>query len=235
MNILTVDDSKTMRHIIVKTLNELGYNIIFEAGSVEEAKSVLDRENISLIISDWNMPGASGLDLLKYVRAHPKFSQILFIMNTTEQDKKNIFEAVKNGVQSYMIKPVQKNVLAQKLYDLSVSHGIKAPVVERGMKITAHPSSKESPPTENDAQDKRENVAVISRCDFSTKMEITREGKFYTLFPAQTAEGQLPELLNKALPNVKLALVSDAVDPATIDEALKDLQSKYHFNFVLEC
>ena len=127
MNILVVDDSATFRHLMMKMLNELGYRDLYEAGSVEEAKRELSSNQIDLIFSDWHMPGGSGLELLRHVRANPGIEHIPFVMITTEQQKNSIVEAVKCGLQSYLFKPVQKEVLSKKLLELSKSHGIKPP------------------------------------------------------------------------------------------------------------
>jgi len=218
MNILVVDDSKVMRHMIVKILNELGYHAIFEASDVPEAKRVLSQETIALILSDWNMPEESGLDFLKYVRASQEFAKIPFVLITTEQDKKNIFDAVKSGAQSYMVKPVKKDVFTQKLIDLVVSHGIQAPLLESVVKSSSE---------ENAGQ---KCITVTSQLDFDKKMEFAQDEKRYMLFPADISEGELPEELKNALPNLKLALLSDAIDIDTI----KALQTKNRFRFILE-
>jgi two-component system chemotaxis response regulator CheY len=73
------------------------------------------------------MPGETGLDLLKYMRATPDFAKIAFIMLTSETDKSRIIEAVKIGIQSYMFKPVQKTILAQKLNDVIQLNKVQPP------------------------------------------------------------------------------------------------------------
>jgi hypothetical protein len=73
------------------------------------------------------MPGETGLDFLKYVRSRPEYATVPFILQTTENDKKKIVEAVKSGVQGYLIKPVQKNALAQKMLELSTVYKFQPP------------------------------------------------------------------------------------------------------------
>jgi two-component system, chemotaxis family, chemotaxis protein CheY len=127
MNILVTDDSKMIRHMVITALNELGYDSITEAQDVGVAKNLLKGKKFDLIISDWHMPGESGLDFLKYVKSCPEYASLPFILQTTESDKKNIVEAVKSGVQGYLIKPVQKNALAQKMLELSTVYKFQPP------------------------------------------------------------------------------------------------------------
>ncbi len=127
MAILVVDDSKTIRFVLNKVLGELGYDDVIEAGSVAVAKRYLEVKKIDLVFSDWHMPKETGLDLLQHIRSIPEFAKLPFVMITTEQDKQRIFQAAKVGLQSYIYKPIQKDVLAQKLQELSTSHGIKPP------------------------------------------------------------------------------------------------------------
>jgi|WetSurMetagenome_2_1015567.scaffolds.fasta_scaffold146030_2 CheY-like chemotaxis protein len=127
MNILVVDDSKMIRHMVVTALHELGYGGVAEASDVGEAKILLKGKKVDLIISDWNMPGESGLDFLKYVRSRPEYAALPFVLQTIENDKKKIVEAVKSGVQGYLIKPVQKTALAQKMLELSTVYQFDPP------------------------------------------------------------------------------------------------------------
>jgi two-component system chemotaxis response regulator CheY len=117
--ILIVDDSKMQLHMIEKILQDLGYKHIEMALSCDDAKKTLGSKKIDLILSDWHMPGGTGLDLLKYIRAQKKYESTPFVMVTTEHDKSNIFEAAKAGLQNYVFKPVSKDILKKKLYDLA--------------------------------------------------------------------------------------------------------------------
>ena len=127
--------------MVVTALNELGYMDIFEAADVGEAKNLLMANEINFIISDWHMPGESGLDFLKYVKSRPEYAELPFVLLTIENEKKNIVEAVKNGVQGYFVKPVQKNVLAQKMLELSKVYKFKPPVV-RDVQVKSVPHVK---------------------------------------------------------------------------------------------
>jgi two-component system, chemotaxis family, chemotaxis protein CheY len=128
MHILIVDDSRTFRYLLIKLLKELGYDDIYAAESPDEAKKVLSGQKYDLIMCDWHMPGETGLDLLKYIRTTPELSKIPFIMITVEKHKSMILEALQIGVQSFLFKPVKKNVLAQKLGELAEVYHFHAPV-----------------------------------------------------------------------------------------------------------
>jgi two-component system, chemotaxis family, chemotaxis protein CheY len=117
--ILVVDDSKMQVHLIERILKDLGYTKIETAMSCDDAKKILLSIKIDLILSDWHMPGGTGLDLLKYVRSQKQSAAIPFVMVTTEHDKANIFEAAKAGLQNYLFKPVSKDMIKKKLYDLA--------------------------------------------------------------------------------------------------------------------
>jgi two-component system, chemotaxis family, chemotaxis protein CheY len=116
--ILIVDDSKMQIHLMEKIMKDLGYTCIESALNVDEAKKVLAEKKIDVIFSDWHMPNGSGLDLVKYVRATKDTASIPFLMVTTEHEKSNIFEAVRAGCQNYIFKPVSKDTIKKKLYDL---------------------------------------------------------------------------------------------------------------------
>jgi two-component system chemotaxis response regulator CheY len=112
MKILVVDDFATMRRIIKNILTQLGFKNIIEADDGTTALGVLKSEKIGLIVSDWNMPKMTGLDLLKAVRAD---SNTPFIMVTAEAQQDNIILAVKAKVSQYIVKPFTAETLAEKL------------------------------------------------------------------------------------------------------------------------
>jgi PleD family two-component response regulator len=120
--VLVVDDSKTYLHLMKNILNALGYTRVETALNAGEAKKLLSEKKIDLILADWHMPGETGLDLLKYVRDTESLSEIPFLMVTTEHEKRNIYEAARAGVQNYIFKPVQKETLKKKLYDLAKTY-----------------------------------------------------------------------------------------------------------------
>lgn len=117
---LVVDDFATMRKIIKKVLTELGYTNIDEAEDGKPALQILqqalDRGTpIDMVISDWNMPGMSGLDLLRSCRADSRLKDVPFMLVTAESEQKNILEAAKAGVSDYVVKPFNSNTLKGKL------------------------------------------------------------------------------------------------------------------------
>ncbi|HBT04124.1 MAG TPA: response regulator, partial [Thermodesulfobacterium commune] len=105
----------TMRKIIKNILTQLGFKNILEADDGSSALELLKKEKIDLIISDWNMPKMSGLDLLKAVRNDPNLKDILFVMVTAEAQKDNVIEAIKHGVNQYIVKPFTPETLKEKL------------------------------------------------------------------------------------------------------------------------
>ncbi|MCK5227627.1 MAG: response regulator [Desulfobulbaceae bacterium] len=115
MKILVVDDFDTMHKIIRDILIELGYEDILQAYNGEGALYHLNREKIDLIISDWNMPKMTGLELLKAVRTNPELADTPFIMVTAEAEKDNIAEAIKADVDQYVIKPFNAKMLIEKI------------------------------------------------------------------------------------------------------------------------
>jgi response regulator RpfG family c-di-GMP phosphodiesterase len=120
--ILVVDDSKMQLHMMDKILTDLGYKQIETAMNVEDAKKILAEKKIDLIFSDWHMPGGTGLDFLKFVRATKDYEAIPFLIVTTEHEKTNIYEAARSGLQNYIFKPVNKDIIKRKLYDLTKAY-----------------------------------------------------------------------------------------------------------------
>jgi two-component system chemotaxis response regulator CheY len=116
LNILVVDDFPTMRKIVRQVLRQLGYNNVQEAEDGEAALRILrQKTDIQFVISDWNMPNMTGIELLKAVRAEPSLKGLPFLMVTAEADKENIVEAVKSGVSSYIVKPFNAATLKEKI------------------------------------------------------------------------------------------------------------------------
>jgi two-component system chemotaxis response regulator CheY len=115
MKVLVVDDFATMRRIVKGVLKQLGFSDIIEAENGSSALDELKKENVGLIVSDWNMPKMTGLDLLKAVREDEKLKSIPFIMVTAEGQKENVLEAVKAGVSNYIVKPFTPETFNEKL------------------------------------------------------------------------------------------------------------------------
>lgn len=115
MNILIVDDYKTMLRIINNLLKQLGFKNIEEATDGSEALRKLREGSFHLVISDWNMVPMTGLQLLKEVRADAKLKAVPFIMVTAESKTENVVEAKTAGVSNYIVKPFNAETLKQKL------------------------------------------------------------------------------------------------------------------------
>ena len=116
MKILVVDDSSTMRRIIVNTLARLGYKDVVQAGDGVEAWDALQANpDIEVVITDWNMPNMNGLELVKKIRAEEKYVDVPIIMVTTEGGKAEVITALKAGVNNYIVKPFTPQVLKEKL------------------------------------------------------------------------------------------------------------------------
>ncbi len=115
MSILVVDDFSTMRRIVKNILRQLGYDNIIEADDGTTALEVLKREKIDFIISDWNMPQMTGLELLKAVRTSEEWKDLPFLMVTAEGQKEHVIEAVKHRVSNYVVKPFTPETLTEKI------------------------------------------------------------------------------------------------------------------------
>ncbi len=122
LKILVVDDFPTMRRIVRTLMKQNGFNNFTEAEDGEQALRMLNSEgDFEMVVSDWNMPNMTGLELLKAVRAHPKFKHLPFLMVTAEAEKENIIEAVKAGVSNYIVKPFTGQALKEKLDKIEAS------------------------------------------------------------------------------------------------------------------
>jgi two-component system chemotaxis response regulator CheY len=115
MNVLIVDDYKTMLRIIRNLLKQLGFNNVDEATDGSMALQMLRVGNYGLIISDWNMEPMTGLQLLREVRADAKLKSIPFIMVTAESKSENVIAAKEAGVSNYIVKPFNAETLKTKM------------------------------------------------------------------------------------------------------------------------
>ena len=115
IKVLIVDDFATMRRILKNILKQLGFKNLVEADDGTTAWDVLESQEIDLIISDWNMPKMTGLELLKKVRASTKYKTAPFLMVTAEAQKQNVIEAVQAGVSNYVVKPFTAEAISDKL------------------------------------------------------------------------------------------------------------------------
>ncbi len=115
IKVLIVDDFATMRRILKNILKQLGFKNLLEADDGTTAMETLEKNDIELIISDWNMPKMTGLELLKWVRANKKYAKTPFLMVTAEAQKQNVIEAVQAGVSNYVVKPFTAEAISEKL------------------------------------------------------------------------------------------------------------------------
>jgi len=115
MNVLIVDDYKTMLRIIRNLLKQLGFNNVEEASDGTEALTKLRGGNFGLVISDWNMEPMTGLQLLREVRSDEKMQNLPFIMITAESKTENVIAAKEAGVSNYIVKPFNAATLKAKL------------------------------------------------------------------------------------------------------------------------
>ena len=115
MNILVVDDFSTMRRIVKNILRQLGFNNVVEADDGTTAMAKLKSEKIDFVITDWNMPKMTGMELLKEIRADEALKAIPVLMVTAEALQENIIAAVKAGVNNYIVKPFDAKTLSDKL------------------------------------------------------------------------------------------------------------------------
>ena len=115
IKVLVVDDFATMRRIIKNVLKQIGFTKILEADDGTSALEVLKENKVDLIISDWNMPQMTGLDLLKAVRGEKSTKNIPFLMVTAEAQKDNVIQAVQAGVSNYLVKPFTADSIKTKL------------------------------------------------------------------------------------------------------------------------
>lgn len=115
MKILVVDDFSTMRRIIKNLLNDLGFMNIVEADDGNTALPILKKGGIDFLVTDWNMPGMTGIELLKEVRADDKLASLPVMMVTAEQKREQIVEAAEAGVNGYIVKPFTAITLKEKM------------------------------------------------------------------------------------------------------------------------
>ncbi|MEM5948333.1 response regulator [Spirochaetia bacterium 38H-sp] len=118
MTVVIVDDSRIMRNIVKSTLDsypEFAGSEYLEASNGADAFEIINSKKVDLLLLDWNMPQLNGLELTKKLRADKRFSSLPIIMVTSEAAKYNVIEAVKEGVDDYIVKPVKEDELLKKV------------------------------------------------------------------------------------------------------------------------
>lgn len=115
MRVLVVDDFSTMRRIVKNILRQLGFNNVVEADDGTTAWDMINKEKIDFIVSDWNMPQMTGIELLRKVRSSEAYADTPFLMVTAEAQQENIIEAVQAKVSNYIVKPFTAETMKQKI------------------------------------------------------------------------------------------------------------------------
>lgn len=115
IKVLVVDDFATMRRIVKNILRQLGYENIEEAEDGAQAYTKLKGGGFQFVVSDWNMPNMDGLELLKKVRSDPELKGLPVLMVTAEAEKEKVVEAIRAGVNNYVVKPFTAEILKEKI------------------------------------------------------------------------------------------------------------------------
>jgi len=115
MKILVVDDFSTMRRIVQNLLKDLGFTNIHTADDGTTALPMLQTGDFDFLITDWNMPGMTGISLLKAIRSDPQLTQLPVLMVTAESKRDQIIEAAQAGVNGYVVKPFTAATLEEKI------------------------------------------------------------------------------------------------------------------------
>jgi two-component system chemotaxis response regulator CheY len=117
--ILVMDDTPTMRMIVTGMLNDLGFRDVLEAENAEMALEFIKRDSVAIVLADWNLPGKTGIEFLRQVRAVPVTRDLPIVMMTSNNDPRQIEEARLAGVSSYLVKPFGKIDLLARLEEAS--------------------------------------------------------------------------------------------------------------------
>jgi len=111
--VLVADDSKTMRKIILRSLEAVGVTATSEAADGNEAVELFQPGQFDLVLTDWNMPGKTGLEVVEQIRSQD--ASVPIIMITTEAEKQRVLQAIQAGVSDYLVKPFTADTLREKL------------------------------------------------------------------------------------------------------------------------
>jgi len=115
MRILVVDDFSTMRRIVKSIVKQLGFNNVDEAEDGKQALEMLKGGKYGFVVSDWNMPNMTGIDLLRAIRADPDLKDTPVLMVTAETEKQIVVDAIQAGVNNYVVKPFTPQVFEEKM------------------------------------------------------------------------------------------------------------------------
>jgi two-component system chemotaxis response regulator CheY len=120
MRALVIDDSRTVRAIIGKTLRELGMEVVEAANGREGLDRLRQSPDVKLVLVDWNMPEMNGLEFITAVRAEREFDAVRIMMVTTETEQEQVLRALSAGANEYLMKPFTREILVAKLGLLDV-------------------------------------------------------------------------------------------------------------------
>jgi two-component system chemotaxis response regulator CheY len=126
LKFLVVDDSLTMRRIVLNTLKTIGFESVLEAADGKDAMVKLLSEGADFLITDWNMPEMNGLELTRWVRSQPQFAGMPILMVTTRGNKEDVIDAMKARVNNYIVKPFTAQGLKDKIDAILKTTEIKA-------------------------------------------------------------------------------------------------------------
>jgi len=115
LKFLIVDDMPTMRRFIKQSLRDLGYTQVRMAPDGDAAIALLKSEDFDFVLTDWNMPGTPGIDVLKHVRADARLAKLPVVMLTAEAKREHIVQAIEAGVSGYVVKPFSVKTLKEKI------------------------------------------------------------------------------------------------------------------------
>lgn len=115
MRILVVDDFSTMRRIVKSIVKQLGFNNVDEAEDGKQALEMMKAGKYGFVVSDWNMPNMTGIDLLRAIRADPDLKDTPVLMVTAETEKQIVVDAIQAGVNNYIVKPFTPQVFEEKM------------------------------------------------------------------------------------------------------------------------
>jgi two-component system chemotaxis response regulator CheY len=116
VSVLIVDDMKMVRMKLRQICNQMGITTIHEAGNGEEALESLNANHIDLVLSDWNMPKMTGIELIEKIRINPNFSKVPVIFITSEDQKETILKSLTAGVNDFIVKPFTDATVMQKIF-----------------------------------------------------------------------------------------------------------------------
>jgi two-component system chemotaxis response regulator CheY len=136
-NILVVDDHSLTRTMVKAILRGIGFENVLQAENGADAVGIVMSEPVDLVICDWNMPEANGLDVLRSLRADARFKKLPFLMLTAEAYRENVTAALEAGVTDYVIKPFTSDVLIDKLDSILRRITVKKPTGDPGVRGAA--------------------------------------------------------------------------------------------------